>query len=372
MGRTSNRNPYRPKPSLRSTKTGEAGGRQSFLIEAEVVDGLASFAREELTAKLGTQFRAVVSEPSITGSVQFHYSGDLHQLLTLKTVQAVYLVRNFDVPRPRALLGNEHFQNLQRDIATAIQLSPPDSYKTFYISAAGSDSSVMVRLKDELTQATGLINGEEEGDLLLRLRRDRTSGDWQSLVRLTPRPLATRSWRVCNFPGALNATVAYVMALLTEPKPEDVFLNLACGSGTFMIERLATGSAKIVMGCDISLDALECAQTNLLETRLTNRVRLSRGDAIRLPLAENSVSTLCADLPFGNLVGSHDANLVLYPALLDEAARVSRHGARFVLITHEIRLMQNLLEQQQWWVLETTIPITLTGLHPRIYVLVRK
>ena len=32
---------------------------------------------------------------------------------------------------------------------------------------------------------------------------------WETLVRTTPRPLATRYWRVCNYEAALNATVAH-------------------------------------------------------------------------------------------------------------------------------------------------------------------
>lgn len=366
-----NRKPFRTKPVIRSTGRRKTDKQQAFLFEAEVVDGLVMFAREELAEKLAAHIRIVSSQQPATDSVQFYYSGGLQHLLSLKTIQSIYLIRNFDIPRPRALLGNEQFQNLQRDIAAVIQLSPPDTYQTFYVSAAGSDSSVMVRLKEGLARATGLSNKDDEGDLLLRLRRGLNGRDWQTLVRLTPRPLATRAWRVCNFPGALNASVAHVMALLTRPKPDDVFVNLACGSGTLMIERLAALNAQCVVGCDINPDVLQCARTNLASSRLIDDVRLIGADAAQLPFTENSVSAICADLPFGNLVGSHDTNLSFYPALLDDAARVAKRGARFVLITHELRLMQDLLGQQHEWRLETTVPITLTGLHPRIYVLVK-
>ena len=44
-----------------------------------------------------------------------------------------------------------------------------------------------------------------------------TDEGWEALVRLTPRPLSARPWRVCNLPGALDATAAHAMARLSAP-----------------------------------------------------------------------------------------------------------------------------------------------------------
>jgi tRNA G10 N-methylase Trm11 len=98
---------------------------------------------------------------------------------------------------------------------------------------------------------------------------------------------------------------------------------------------------------------------------------LLRADATTLPLPATSIDTLCADLPFGQLSGSHVNNTRLYPAVLAEAARVARPDARFVVITHEIRLMEKLLQESLTWKTEQSLKITLNGLHPRIYLLRR-
>ena len=42
---------------------------------------------------------------------------------------------------------------------------------------------------------------------------------WEVLVRLTPRPLTARPWRVCNWPGALNAVVAGIGSFVKSPNP---------------------------------------------------------------------------------------------------------------------------------------------------------
>ncbi|MEL6151821.1 MAG: RNA methyltransferase, partial [Chloroflexota bacterium] len=80
---------------------------------------------------------------------------------------------------------------------------------------------------------------------------------------------------------------------------------------------------------------------------------------------------LLADLPFGNLVGSHGNNVELYPSLLREAARVCKRGGRFVFITHEINLMDAVIRDSNKWEQVTSMQITLSGLHPRIYVLLK-
>jgi 23S rRNA G2445 N2-methylase RlmL len=93
---------------------------------------------------------------------------------------------------------------------------------------------------------------------------------------------------------------------------------------------------------------------------------------MNLPFSDDSFDALCADLPFGQLVGSHEENQWLYPAILAEASRVARSKARFVVVTHEVRLMDTTLENLNTWKLVNKQMITLSGLHPRIYILERE
>ena len=76
---------------------------------------------------------------------------------------------------------------------------------------------------------------------MLRVRKaDIRRDGWEVLIRLTPRPLSAREWRVCNMEGALNATIAAAMIEMTDPSARRprVF-NLMCGSGTLLIETTA-------------------------------------------------------------------------------------------------------------------------------------
>jgi tRNA (guanine6-N2)-methyltransferase len=329
-------------------------------FEAEVLEGLELIARDEIKTLIGERGKV---EYAKNGAVRFQFAGSPRELIDLQTVTTVYTVASYPVPRPKALLGHQHFQILLSQIQRV--LSMRFEFRTFFLSAAGSESSVMQRLKEEIGEATGLLHGEENGDLLIRLRRAKDG--WETLIRITPRPLATRAWRVCNFEGALNAAVAHTMALLAQPTPDDVYLNLACGSGSLLIERLRAVQPRIALGCDISDEVLRCARENL--DAAGKSAHLFRADVGRLPLPDNSVDSLAADLPFGQLVGTHTQNKVLYPALLREAARVARPNATLILITHELRLLETLLSESQVWSTQNVLRVTFGGLHPRIYVL---
>src|SRR4051794_22519344 len=137
------------------------------------------------------------------------------------------------------------------------------------------------------------------------------------------------------------------MASLTRPGPDDIYLNLACGSGTLLVERAALGPSGRLIGCDIDAEALVCAGQNVAAAGLEH-VELEAWDASALPLPDASVDALTVDLPFGQLVGSHGENADLYPRLLADAARVARPGARFVGITHQSRLFERSVDGDHW------------------------
>jgi SAM-dependent methyltransferase len=342
---------------------------ESF-YEASVIEGLETIGFRELRNVLGSQFKALHPPDRWPGVLQFQYTGDPRKLFQLKTILGVFVVQQFPISRPKALLGHQNFQRLIEQMNAVRNLNPKGSFRTFYLAAAGSDSNVMLRLRRELANAMSLMESDEEGDLLLRVRHPLNGQDiWEVLVRMSPRPLSTRSWRVCDYEGALNATVAYAMALLTNPAPADLFLNPACGSGTLLIERLSWGPARLAAGCDIQSDAIQCAHKNVQASSYSSSIQVYPWDACFLPFPNHSIDALVSDLPFGHLVGSHAENKILYPQLLSEAARVAKPQARFVLITHEIRMMDTLLGNSADWMVDHVWPITLNGLHPRIYVL---
>jgi tRNA (guanine6-N2)-methyltransferase len=345
------------------------------VFEAEVIPGLEALAAAELRQRLRRRVHLLPQRRE--GLLPFGYNGDPAALLDLRTVLAISTCDHYDIPRPKALLGQSAFDRLLATLTTIRALHPGDAFTTQRISAAGADSSVLRRLREELSQQTGLEDVSDEGDLLLRLRRplDGSAG-WDVLVRLSPRPLSARAWRVCNLAGALNASVAAAMAQLTQPHADDAVINLCCGSATLLIERLALQPARIALGCDHDAAALACAQENIVAAGYDS-IALEAWDAGALPTPDAWADAVLADLPFGQLVGSHATNVVLYPRILREATRITIGGGRCVALTQDIRLWQRLVaDAAADWIVEAELPIKVPSsggyTHPRIFVLRRR
>jgi tRNA (guanine6-N2)-methyltransferase len=328
-------------------------------VECEALPGLEELLEEEVRRVSGA-----------APGLRFDFAGPVAALLRLRIAQSVYLVVPVASARPTGLLGEKQLRRLGDAVALVRTLHPPDSIRSFRLGAAGDHTSTFRRLASELSRRTGLTFDPDDGDLLLRVRRSRVG--WEALLRISPRPLSTRSWRVRNMAGALNATIAAAMVELTGPLESDRFANLACGSATLLIERLLRVPARQALGYDLDPAALEAARSNVAAAGLQGRLQLVRADVERLPREASSVDALAADLPYGDLVGSHAANAQLYPGLLREAARIAVPGGRFALITHDIRLLETCLPRAPEWLLERSLRVFQGGLRPQISVLRRR
>lgn len=338
------------------------------LVECEVLNGLKPLAIQEIKKKFGNQASLIPQKnPAL---IIFQYAGSIQELLSLRTAAAVYLLSHYEIPRPRALLGHQHLTRLVAEIEKVLALHPPNTFETFTISAAGSDSSTFQKIREVVSKATNLTFSPDEADLLLRVRPSAADSEgWDVLTRISPRPLSTRKWRTYNMEGALNATVAAGIVELAQPKPQDKFLNLMSGSGTLLIERLLRSECQLSIGADINLGHLLGAQRNINNSGVHPN-GLVQMDVSRTAFPSNCFDVICADLPWGQLVGSDEENRILYPKILGETARIAASNACFILLTHSIKLMEKVIrEGSHLWQLEAEIKIVQGGLHPRIYIL---
>ncbi|MGL4610085.1 MAG: methyltransferase domain-containing protein [Trueperaceae bacterium] len=348
--------------AIKNKATHEAAS--AMLLELEFLPGLEVFVRQELREQGIHDVQMHHGE-----SVRFRYPGNLKKLFGLRRAVALYSVLEFAIPRPKALLGDEHLRRLLKSIDELRAFQP---FHSFRFSAAGSDSPVFQKLAETLVQGLRLPYDAEAGELLLVVRpsilKPSTKG-WEVALRLTPRPLSARAWRVCNLEGGLNATLAVIMNDVAKVQPHERYLSAMCGSGTLLIEQALTGQPVRLLGCDLSPRALACARENIVAAGLETLLPLLlEADVTRLPLSENSFDVVTANLPWGDAVGSHRENDQLYPAFLDEMARVTTPQARLVLLTHDIKLFEKHLAVSAWQPQEN-YRVFHGGHYPRLYVL---
>jgi len=342
---------------------------------AELVGGLEEVGVNELVRLGAGKVRRVAD------GARFE-TGAIRRLLQARTVAALYRSLAFDVPRPKALLGDAALRRLAaavREVAgergRGTELSG-GGFDGLRLAAAGKDSAVMRRLGEELARAAGLAYDPEGGELLVRLRPDPLGQGWEALVRLTPRPLTARSWRVCNRAGGLNAAVAAAMNDLGGVGRQDRYLNLMCGSGTLLVERALSGPAARLVGVDREPAAVACAQRNLAAAGVDKRCELVTADVAalssELTASSGPFDVVTADAPWGDAVGHHADNRRLYPELFAKAAELSAPNARFVLLTHEVKLVRALLPRLDAWRLQRELQVAHGGHNPLLLVLARR
>lgn len=323
----------------------------NFVLEH--LDGLAPFVAAELRAAGLVEFACRSDTETVVSA------GGFDDVLGSRTVVAAYESLVFDVARPRTLLSPEHVAR----IATHVRRLPA-KFTSFRLSAAGADSPELMRLRDAVADATGLVDDADDGELLIRLRKAE-GGGWEVLLRLTPRPLSTRTWRTERYEGGLNATIAAAIVQATDPSPEDRFVDLMCGSGTLLIERLAYPASRIV-GYDVSADAIAVTKTHLRNAAIRGaRVELVNAD-VRAATGEYDVAVV--NLPWGTSVGSHDENPSLYRDVLTTAATLA---PRLYVLTHEIKVFEATLAEQSTWSLVDEHRFFQKGHWPRLFVLHR-
>ncbi|HET6384478.1 MAG TPA: HEAT repeat domain-containing protein [Armatimonadota bacterium] len=204
----------------------------------------------------------------------------------------------------------------------------------------------------------------QAGAILRSVRRLAQGGAEPKEIALARR---LRRYRVRTLPASLEPTTAYALARLANQGERDVFVDLTCGSATIAIERALDGPARAILAGDIDPAALQAAGENVAAG--AQPVRLVQWDARRIPLRDESVNAVVANLPYGRRSGEHQENLTLYPAILLEIDRILRGSGIAVLLTAEKRLLRRSLESHPNLVLVSEREIEAGGLRPSLFVL---
>jgi tRNA (guanine6-N2)-methyltransferase len=370
--RSGNRGPAAPSAGRgRPTRGHKPATPLTSRIEILFAAGLDESVKDEAFEKLG-KLRSWKAVPGRSDSISFDYSGSWRPLLQLNTIIAPFAVLSFAVPRPKSLVSGDHLARIARTLRAVQQTNRERPPASFRFDAAGRNSPAFQRLASELEAATGLVHDPEDGDALLRFRPFvHTTTGWEVLVRLSTRPLSYRPWRVRNYPGAADAPISRAIARLTKPKPTDRVANLMCGSGTMLIERLLEAPARCAVGIDSNPEVLEACAENLRAAGLRSAVQLMAEDVRDTAWqAKGPFDVLLADPPWGTLVGDHATNESLHLALLESAHRAAAPGARLVVLTHEIRHMEQCLRRtRHLWTPVSETRVFQKGHHPRIFLL---
>jgi tRNA (guanine6-N2)-methyltransferase len=191
-------------------------------------------------------------------------------------------------------------------------------------------------LRDRVTEAFGWTN--DPGDWHVNFGR----ADRLLLGQIGPLYHSRRFPALRRIPASTNPVVAALLVQLLKARPQDVVYDPFCGAGTLLVEAAALDLDLVLLGSDRSWPALHEAAANRPVGFPSGL--LFHADATRLPIADDSVDRVVANLPFGKRVGSHSVNVKLYPAFVAELNRVLRSDGRAVLLTDDKNLFRQSVE----------------------------
>jgi tRNA (guanine6-N2)-methyltransferase len=318
------------------------------------------------------------------GLVLFDYPGDPRDLLELRTVEDLFAVVAMpdDLPptfEALRILDTEIQRSnmLDRAVQQARQIQP----------GRGGHGRIMFRVVARQVGEASYrrVDAQQKVIRSLTARRDHNwrpveEGGvefWLTLwgrdallaVRLTDETMRHRPYKLDHVPASLRPSAAAALAFLTDPAPDDVFLDPMCGAGTILIERANMGRYRQLWGGDIRDEALAVARANIGPRY--KPIELRRWDARALPLDAASVDAVAVNLPFGQQIGSVEDNRTLYPATLRELARVLRPGGRLVALTGDTRSFVGALRSSTAFIERAAYPVLILGRRATVYVLKR-
>ena len=340
----------------------EGLGPLSKTYQFDLVRGLGGIVRAEISQVLQATPHELSPEAYVCD-----WPGSLERLKSLRTVVSVSRSLEFDIVRPKALLGDE---NLRTMVGAVRDIVRRDQFHSVRIAAAGSDSSVMRRIAERVAEAVQLDVDESDGDLVLRILHGFEGAGWRVLVRLTPRPLATRPWRVADYRGAVNATIAAAMVRLASLRSGAKVANLMCGSGTLAVETaLAHDDPAQIIAIDRSRDAIAACRANVEAAAVDDRVVVKEGDALDNGLAEAGFDAVFCDPPWSGM--SQAEVRTLYDATLREIARLLAPDGTAGWLSHQIEVSKEAIAASDLRVIRS-LQLTQGGLHPTLWMLRRR
>jgi len=367
--------------------------RSRLTYLAQTQPGFEAIAADEIAQSLdGAIMRGTRSVADKNGMLLFDYSGDVRDLMELRTIEDLFVVIATlpDLPPTRdALRTLEQTANRATTIEPALtlarQIQPGSGGRgklRFRVISRQVGTTAYRRVDAQNAIERGITT---RGDHRWQLAADNAIEFWLTLLpnpaagrsqsevilalRLSDERMRHREYKLEHMPASLRPTAAAALAWLTQPADDDVFLDPMCGAGTILIERANMGCYKLLLGGDRREEALAVARANVGPRY--KPIELRQWDARELPIDAGAISAAAVNLPFGKQLGSTEENRALYPAALRELARVLRPGARLAVLTGDRRTFDEALRRARGLQLRQIYAVQVLGRSAAVYLLQR-
>jgi SAM-dependent methyltransferase len=211
-------------------------------------------------------------------------------------------------------------------------------------------------LESMIARATGLRPDSSRPDREYRVQ-ERSDGRTLFLERMNSASEAPTR------PGELPRTTCRLLAELSDPRPEDVFLDPFCGYGGIALERALAAPYRFVFASDLDADKTAAVKAALAGKAFERRRKTffpKTRDALDPSAYEAGfVSAIVTDPPWGLYEGGPGAGEAesLLGRFMEEASRLLAPGGRLVLLVARAAR----LEPGQAFVLREDLEVLVSG-----------
>lgn len=299
-----------------------------------------------------------------TDEVRLEYIHDFKSILNLKSILNAYLIKRDDNLNPYFI--SNHKSVLGELINIVIK--QPIKFKSFKLSCAGPDSKEVKEIKRYIANTYKIIESEESDvDIFI----GKSNSEWELGVRITPRPLSLRSYKIENIKGGLNPTIAYTMNSFCDLDSVNSYLNIFSGSATLLIEAGLINKKLKLQGLEINGKTNSLAVKNIKKAGLIKSIQLKTVDILEKP-EFGQFDVITSDLPFGMQISKGEDLESLYKVFIEYCERSLQKNGVLVTYTTEHELLSKIIRGSNFYITENLdLKVsTVTGayIYPKIFV----
>jgi 16S rRNA G966 N2-methylase RsmD len=349
------------QPILEAPKRPAPAEDLPILLKLTLIPGLKSIVLDEISKHPELNIAELGED-----KIYLDFVPDFKNILSMRSITNAYVTKRGAKFNPYYTCNHK---SILGDLIKIVIGDTKNVFKSFKLRCAGSDSKEVKEIQSYIV-STFKLKESEDADLEIYISKP--SEIWEISVRLTPRPLSLRSYRVANIKGGLNSTVAFAMNTHLDLNGDKSYLNVFSGSGTLLIEAGLSNPNLKLIGFDIDGKSNALAIQNIKKAGLIKQIHLKTADIYDKPHL-GRFDIIVSDLPFGMQISSKENLDNLYQKFVTYCEETLNDDGTLVAYTTEYKTLESVLESSKFRIIKTadlviSTAVANTYLYPRIFV----
>lgn len=335
---------------------------QKLEIKLSFITGLREIVLDEISKQANLH---VLREEG--DSLYLSYVEDLSIIKCFRSVARAYVIVHD--PKYNPLYISNHKSILGDLVKTVVDSKGKDTFKTFKVTCAGSDSKEAREINRYVKDTYDLIE-KDEADIKIHIVK--LEDIWEVGVQITARPLSVRDYKVKNMSGAMDPTIAFAVNSLCGLDNANSYLNVFSGSATLLIEAAQCyPKLETLVGFDNDKKHISLAIQNIKKARLIKNIQLKEIDIFDKPDI-GKFDAITSDLPFGMSISKNEDLESLYQCFIEYSQKTLNNGGKLVVYTSEHEILEKIIGESKFMITKTLELKFITSvnayLRPKIFV----